>query len=163
MTRLMAALGLSLLLPFAVRAEDWPQWRGPNRDGVWNETGILETFPTNGLAVRWRAPVGYGFSSPVVAEGRVYVTDSQLERPKVRERVLCFDEASGKSLWTYSHQASFPDWAFNSRPGAGSERDTDCPGWQGVCLGSARSPSVLPGDSQGRPALEEESGEGISD
>ena len=45
MARLMAALGLSFLLPFAARADDWPQWRGPNRDSVWNETGIMESFP----------------------------------------------------------------------------------------------------------------------
>ena len=96
----------------AVHAEDWPQWRGPNRDGVWSETGIAETFPAGGLNIRWRAPVGFGFSSPVVAQGRVYVTDSQLEPPKVRDRVLCFDEATGQPLWTYSSEASYPDWAF---------------------------------------------------
>lgn len=124
-----AALGWSLGLPFAAGAEDWPQWRGPNRDGVWNETGIRETFPTNELEVcwprrgpgtcqvsghlrGWRAPVGYGFSSPVVAQGRVFVADSQLARPKVREWVLCFDEATGRPLWTNSHEATFPDWAF---------------------------------------------------
>lgn len=101
-----------MLLPFAARAEDWPQWRGPNRDGVWKETGILQTFPTNGLRIKWRAAVGYGFSSPVVAQGRVFVTDSQLDRPHLRERVLCFDEATGKPLWTFSQEATFPDWAF---------------------------------------------------
>ena len=65
----------------AARAEDWPQWRGPNRDGVWSETGILQTFPTEGLKIRWRAPVGPGWSSPVVARGRVYVTDMRLAKP----------------------------------------------------------------------------------
>ncbi len=75
MARLMAALGLAFLLPFAARAEDWPQWSGPNRDGVWNETGIMESFPPGGLKICWRAPVGRGWSSPVVAQGRVYVTD----------------------------------------------------------------------------------------
>ena len=104
-----------MLLPIIARADDWPQWRGPNRDGVWKETNILQTFPTNGLKVRWRAAVGYGFSSPVVAQGRVYVTDSQLAAPRLRARVLCFDEASGKPLWTYSYEKEFPDWAF--KPG----------------------------------------------
>ena len=73
---------LSLAQVVAVRADDWPQWRGPNRDGVWNETGILEKFPAGGLKVRWHAPVGIGFSSPVVAGGRVFVTDSELAKPK---------------------------------------------------------------------------------
>ena len=63
-TLLSAALALPLLLPAAIRAEDWPQWRGPNRDGVCGETGLLESFPAEGLTVRWRVPVGWGFSSP---------------------------------------------------------------------------------------------------
>ncbi|HZK79747.1 MAG TPA: hypothetical protein VFC46_01740, partial [Humisphaera sp.] len=67
----MTALVLSLLCS-AIHAGDWPQYRGPNRDGVWNETGILEKFPAAGLKFDWRAPIGPGFSSPVVAGGRVY-------------------------------------------------------------------------------------------
>ena len=38
-------------------AEDWPEWRGAGRQGVWNETGILEKFPDDGLKVRWRTPI----------------------------------------------------------------------------------------------------------
>ncbi len=108
----LATLTLPLLLPLAGQAGDWPQWRGPNRDSVWSETGIRETFPSGGLEIRWRAPVGYGFSSPVVAEGRVCVTDSQLDKPKAIERVLCFAEATGKPLWTYTHAVTYPEWAF---------------------------------------------------
>jgi outer membrane protein assembly factor BamB len=104
-----------VLLAVTVRADDWPQWRGPNRDGVWAETGVLGSFPTDGLKVRWRAPVGPGWSSPVVARGRVYLTDSELNRPKARERVHCFEEASGKPLWTYAYDVTYPDWAFPER------------------------------------------------
>src|SRR5437899_2106672 len=92
-TELVFAILLLMLFAAALQAEDWPQWRGPNRDGVWSETGILESFPADGLKVRWRAPIGPGWSSPVVAKGRVYLTDSQLQRPKAKERVLCFEEA----------------------------------------------------------------------
>jgi outer membrane protein assembly factor BamB len=100
-------------LALASRAEDWPQWRGGNRDGVWHETGIRRKFPAEGLAVRWRAPVGYGFSSPVIARGRVYVTDALLDRPKVRGRILCFEEKTGKLLWTFSREkTNYPPWAF---------------------------------------------------
>lgn len=108
----LRAFVLSWLLTFGACAEDWPQWRGPNRDAVWSETNVLQIFPTNGLKVRWRAPVGFGYSSPVVAQGRVFVTDSQLAKPKARDRVLCFDEVTGKSLWTFSHDVAFPEWAF---------------------------------------------------
>ena len=96
----------------SVCADDWPQFRGPNRDGVWSETGIMQTFPPEGLQVRWRAPVGRGLSSPVVAEGRVYLLDSEPRKPKARERVHCWDEKTGQSLWTYLHDESYPEWAF---------------------------------------------------
>ena len=71
-------------------ATDWPQFRGPNRDGIWNETGILESFPEKGVKIRWRHPVGGGFSSPVVAQGRVFVFDVELTKPTSRERLHCF-------------------------------------------------------------------------
>jgi outer membrane protein assembly factor BamB len=117
--RLAAALTLLVLLPPALRADDWPQWRGPNRDGIWNETGILESFPADGLRVRWRAPVGPGWSSPVVAQGRVYLTDAELLPPKARERAHCFDEITGKLLWTHSYDVTYPDWAFTDGRGRG--------------------------------------------
>ena len=63
--------------------------------------------------MRWRAPVGYGFSSPVVAKGRVYVTDALLDSPRIRGRVLCFEETTGKLLWTFSREkTNYPSWAF---------------------------------------------------
>jgi len=111
-----AAVGLALLL-MAARAEDWTQWRGANRDGVWNETGIMESFPAGGLKVAWRVPVGPGWSSPVIAAGRVYVTDAQMARPMARERVLCFSEADGKPLWTHEYPVEYPDWAFDQPSG----------------------------------------------
>jgi len=99
-TRARAALGLWLLLPVAARAGDWPQFRGPNRDSVWNETGILKTFTDEGLKIRWRVPVGPGWSSPVVVRGRVYLTDMRLDKPRAWERIQCFKESTGKRLWS---------------------------------------------------------------
>jgi len=116
------ALALLLTQTVVARADDWPQWRGPNRDGVWHETGIVESFPTNGLKIAWRVPVGRGWSSPIVAHGRVYVTDVQVVRSNATERVLCFDEASGKSLWSHRYAVDYPDWAFD--PNAGGPRAT---------------------------------------
>src|SRR6266853_541117 len=90
LARLIAAL--ALLLSLTTRAGDWPQFRRPNRDGVWNETCILQIFSPDGLKIRRRATVGAGHSSPFVAGGRVFVTDSEVEKPKAWERVHCFDE-----------------------------------------------------------------------
>jgi outer membrane protein assembly factor BamB len=109
---LVAACILCCTCAILTQAEDWPQWRGPNRDGVWAESGLLESFPGEGLKVRWRSPVGFGWASPVVSQGRVFVTDVKLETRTAQERVHCFDEATGKSLWTYACDADYPDWAF---------------------------------------------------
>jgi len=110
-----ATFAVLIIATRTARADDWPQWRGPNRDGVYNETGVLETFPADGLKVLWRVPVGWGFSSPVVVQGRVFLSDAELDDPNVKERVLCFDEATGKPLWTYSQVEGYPDWEF--KPG----------------------------------------------
>ena len=109
------AILLTLLFTGVVRADDWPQWRGPNRDGVWAETGIITSFPADGLKVRWRAKVGPGWSSPVVAKTQVFVTDTESMKPKAKERVLCFDEATGKLQWTFAYDVTYPDWAFPDR------------------------------------------------
>ena len=103
----------------SMRAEDWPQFRGVNRDGVAHETGLLSTFPADGLKVRWRRPVGWGLTTPVVAGGCVYVMDAELHPPAAKERVLCFAETTGELLWTYAYDVSFPDWAFVHGTGVG--------------------------------------------
>ncbi len=102
------------LLALSARADDWPQWRGPQRDNVWREQGIMETFPSDGLKILWRADAGGGWSSPVVADGRVFLIDSELKQPKARERVRCFEAASGELLWMYAYDVDYPDWAFGA-------------------------------------------------
>ena len=77
------------------RADDWPQWRGPERDGVWRESGLIDKFAGPEVPIVWRAPIASGYSGPTVYEGRVYVTDRLVE-PKQQERVHCFDAATGK-------------------------------------------------------------------
>jgi outer membrane protein assembly factor BamB len=120
--RVLTALLLALLGTAIGQADDWPQWRGPLRDGVWREDGILEQFPTTGLTVRWRAPIGAGYSGPSVADGRVYLLDRVTQsdpdtevkfrwdfRDKTMglERVLCLDAVTGKILWTHSYLCKY--------------------------------------------------------
>ena len=110
---------LSLLSP-AARADDWPQWFGPQRDGVWREQGIVEKFPAGGPKPLWRRPVGAGYSAPAVAGGRVYLTDRQLrqgaqnprnpfERRKIPgvERVLCLSAKDGGVLWRDEYECAY--------------------------------------------------------
>jgi outer membrane protein assembly factor BamB len=108
-----AVVVIPWLVSASVRSEDWPQWRGLNRDGVSSEVGLLESFPATGLKFRWRAPAGWGFSSPIVAQGRVYLADSEVVKPKAKERVRCLDEVTGKVLWTHSYDVAYEDWAFD--------------------------------------------------
>jgi outer membrane protein assembly factor BamB len=102
------------------RADDWPQWLGPKRDGIWREQGLIETFPKEGPLVRWRTPVGAGYAGPAVAGGRVFVLDrvtapgakpqqDPFQRGKFPgvERVLCFSEADGKPLWEHKYDCPY--------------------------------------------------------
>ena len=74
----LASLSLVLSGSASGRANDWPQWFGADRDGVWKETGLLQKFPEDGPKIRWRVPMGIGYSGPAVAGNKVYVMD--LER-----------------------------------------------------------------------------------
>src|SRR5688500_11794835 len=75
----LVAISIAAAGATAARADDWPQWLGPQRDGVWREEGILDKFPPGGPRVVWRAPVGSGYAGPAVAGDRVYVTDRVLK------------------------------------------------------------------------------------
>src|SRR6185295_660602 len=84
-----------------VAAEDWPEWRGRGRLGVWNETGLLEKFPDTGLRVAWRTAIHGGYAGPAVAGGRVFVTDvRRVSGSRMIERAVALDEANGRILWT---------------------------------------------------------------
>jgi len=112
-----------LILAVHARADDWPQWLGPLRDGVWRETGIVEKFPEGGPQVRWRSAVAAGYAGPAVAVGKVFVTDRILaegtKNPKEafpqrpfkgipgKERVLCLNEADGKLLWKHDYDCIY--------------------------------------------------------
>ena len=87
-------------------AEDWPQWRGPTRDGVWHETGIISKFESDEIPLKWRVPVGSGYSAPTVADGLVFLTD-RIAEPVQIERVLCFNEQTGETVWEYTYECAY--------------------------------------------------------
>jgi outer membrane protein assembly factor BamB len=120
-----------LLSTTTARADDWPQWLGPQRDGVWRETGIVEKFPEGGPKVKWRKPIGGGYAGPAVAAGKVYVTDRVLatgvknpddpfDRKGVKiagsERVVCLDTATGNLVWEYKYDCPYVGLSYATGP-----------------------------------------------
>ncbi len=91
-----------ILLLQPVFAQDWTQWRGPNRDGQVQGFVAPKTWPEK-LTQRWKVPVGIGHATPVVVGKRVYLHTRQDER----ETVLCLDLESGKTLWQDGYAAAY--------------------------------------------------------
>ncbi|MGH9790249.1 MAG: PQQ-binding-like beta-propeller repeat protein, partial [Candidatus Acidiferrales bacterium] len=85
-------------VPALAQGGDWPEWRGPNRDGVSAEKNLPEKWTLDGENFLWRVPYG-GRSAPVVWGNRVYVQNSSGARENLQERVMCLDANTGKVLW----------------------------------------------------------------
>jgi outer membrane protein assembly factor BamB len=97
---------IGILLQIQAFGAEWPQWRGPGRDGVWREDGIVQSFEGLKLPVLWRAKIANGYSGPTVANGRVYITD-RLTSPAQIERVHCFDATTGEAIWSYDYPCKY--------------------------------------------------------
>ena len=125
----LTILGITLLIFFhasPLLAEDWPEWRGKGRGGVWKETGILVKFPTNGLEAAWRTPIGGGYTGPAVVDGCVYVTDYRsTQGRKGIERALCLDERTGEVLWSHSWDVDYAGLDYPYGPRATPTVDGD--------------------------------------
>lgn len=101
------------------RSEDWPQWNGPRRDGSVRENNLIETIPIEGLKPVWRRPVSYGYSGPIVADNKAFVFDYVKTRGEItnnagkrdeltgKERLNCFNAATGEPLWTYDYDRTY--------------------------------------------------------
>jgi outer membrane protein assembly factor BamB len=101
---LAAVFALSITIagqsPRRVALGDWPEMRGPQRNGVSTETGLPEKWALNGENFLWRAPYG-GRSSPIVMGDHVYVQNPSGRGSSLQERVMCLDANTGKLVWEY--------------------------------------------------------------
>ncbi len=117
-TGLVRCSMILLLTSGLVHGDDWPQWMGPTRDGIWAETGIVRKLPKT-LTPTWSVPIAGGYSGPAVANGKVFVLDYLREagnstndpnnraESKGKERVLCFNAETGKEVWKHEYDCTY--------------------------------------------------------
>jgi len=120
----MRIIYLLLFVPFfsctaQTTEQEWPDWRGKNRDAVWDESGVVEKFNTTTIEKKWSVPIGPGYSGPTVAHGKVYVSD----RPEKAsgtdvERILCFDAQTGGKIWEYEYECEYVGVGYPAGPRA---------------------------------------------
>lgn len=106
--RILVLVGSLAASAPAGRAGDWPHWRGPSRNGVSTESAWRHEWPAEGPRVAWKANVGLGFSSVVVASGRAYT----LGHAEETDTLVCLEAASGRELWRHSYPAELGDKFF---------------------------------------------------
>jgi len=83
----------------------WTSLRGPNRDGKYDEMQVLTNWPKEGLQLLWKEPVGVGYASISIAEGRAYT----IEQRRRQEVVAAYDVNTGRELWTQAWNAEYTD------------------------------------------------------
>ena len=83
----------------------WTNFRGPNRDGRYDEMQVLTTWPAQGPPLLWKQPVGIGYASFVIADGRAYT----IEQRRGKEVAAAYDVNTGRELWTQSWNAEYRD------------------------------------------------------
>ena len=115
MRLLKIALFLSLGFTL-VAAQDWPEWRGPARDGLSPEKNLPASWSPAGQNLAWKAPYG-GRSTPVVYGNRVYVQNPTIKtgeeattgRDLLQEQIVALNADTGKTLWTYKFNIYLSD------------------------------------------------------
>lgn len=104
----------------AAGATDWPQWRGPNRDGISAETGLLKEWPKAGPTKVWEAKGGLGYSSFAVASGKVCT----ILQDGDDEAIVCWDADTGKEKWRFKYSCKYEN-SFGSGPRSTPTMDGD--------------------------------------
>lgn len=84
-------------------ADDWPNWRGPHGDGISRETNLAKSWPAGGPKVLWKMDLTGGYSSVVVASGRLFTQT----KDKNQDLVVCINAQTGEKLWEYRHDCDY--------------------------------------------------------
>jgi outer membrane protein assembly factor BamB len=107
--KLIAAV-LTLAAP--VFAADWPQWRGPSQTGATSEKAVVTKWTKEGENLLWKSDVG-GRAAPIILNGHVYIIAPVGEAVSLRERVVCMDALTGKTLWEFAFPVYLTDIVEN--------------------------------------------------
>lgn len=115
-SRVLLSLACLFFMVGSAFADDWPQFRGPNRDGISGESGWSTDWSKEGLPILWKVSVGRGYSSVSVVKNRLYtiglITNQDKKDAPTHEVVQCLDVDTGKPIWNFvcstSIQKSFP-------------------------------------------------------
>lgn len=119
---LLSSLLFSQLVFYTeLHADDWPRWRGPNRDGVSTETDWSHDWPESGPKVLWHASVGTGFSSIAVSQRRLVTLGN---RENI-DSIWCFDADTGKEIWSHEYDSPLDDRFFEGGPTSTPTIDDD--------------------------------------
>jgi outer membrane protein assembly factor BamB len=93
------------ILTLSAPADDWAQWRGPNRNGISKETGWLVNWPTSGPKKLWENSIGIGYSSITVSKGHLYTMGNVSET----DNIYCFDAEIGRLIWKLEYACPSKD------------------------------------------------------
>ena len=112
---LLRAVLVAVLFAVALVAADWPQYLGPERNGVYRGPELDEKWGSSGPRVLWRKQIGQGFSGPIVAQNRLIV----FHRLDNREIVDALDPATGTAQWRHAYPTAYrDDFGFDEGPRA---------------------------------------------
>jgi outer membrane protein assembly factor BamB len=100
-----AAVPVAAKAPEKIRPAYWTDFRGPNRAGVYGQTAIETAWPPAGLPRLWKQPIGAGYASFTVGEGRAYT----IEQRRNQEAVTAYDVETGRELWAFTYLALFDE------------------------------------------------------
>ena len=113
--RRIHALAFFVVVAGVSVAADWPQFLGPERNGVYRGPALADTWPAKGPTVAWRKTVGQGFAAPVVVQNRLIL----FHRLGAQETVEALDATTGASIWRYQYPTTYrDDFGFDEGPRA---------------------------------------------
>ena len=110
----MAVVAMLWMVPLSAAAQDWPQWRGPDRDGAVAAFDVPASWPAE-LTHQWTVEVGFGYATPILVGDRVYMFARQGDD----EVMMALDAGSGETVWRTSYDATFDMMPATVRHGPG--------------------------------------------